>query len=170
VPEDLDDGELERRLFTQPTFDKTPARPLLDWNQGNRDLKRSAVTLLLLWYCAEHIDVTASRFRDLYRGWCKTISPTMRQPHGPASRLFVDFAGDTVPVLDIMTGVNWRAHIFVAVQMPSSSMLHADKGYDSNEIRRQVEGKSAMPSVPPKSHSTLKKLLFSVPLSQSQRH
>jgi hypothetical protein len=40
---------------------------------------------------------------DLYREWCETISPTMRQAHGPAEKLFVDFAGDTVPVFDAAT-------------------------------------------------------------------
>ena len=58
VPEGLDDAELERRLFTPPTFDETPARPLPDWPQVHKELKRRAVTLLLLWeeYRAEHAD------------------------------------------------------------------------------------------------------------------
>jgi transposase len=55
------------------------------------------------------------RFCDLYRKWCETISPTMRQVHGPAEKLFVDFAGDTVPVFDAATGVQRLAHVFVAV-------------------------------------------------------
>jgi transposase len=37
-------------------------------------------------------------------------------------------------------------------QMPHASMLHGDKGYDSNAIRRQVEGKGAMPNIPPKAN------------------
>jgi transposase len=76
------------------------------------------VTLLLLWeeYRAEHADGYGySRFCDLYREWCETISPTMRQVHGPAEKLFVDFAGDTVPVFDAATGVQRLAHVFVAV-------------------------------------------------------
>jgi hypothetical protein len=36
--------------------------------------------------------------------------------------------------------------------MPQASMLHADKGYDSNAIRRQVEDKGAMPNIPPKAN------------------
>jgi hypothetical protein len=106
VPEGMDDGELERRLFTPPSFDEKPARPLPDWTHVHRELKRHAVTLLLLWeeYRAEHADGYGySRFCDLYREWCETISPTMRQAHGPAEKLFVDFAGDTVPVFDAAT-------------------------------------------------------------------
>jgi len=37
-------------------------------------------------------------------------------------------------------------------QMPASSILHADKGYDSDAIRRQVEDKGAMPNIPPKTN------------------
>ena len=37
-------------------------------------------------------------------------------------------------------------------QMPHASMLHGDKGYDSNAIRRQVECKGAMPNIPPKAN------------------
>ena len=77
VPEGMDDGELERRLFTPPTFDEKPTRPLPDWMQVHRELKRRGVTLLLQEYRAEHADGYGySRFCDLYREWCGTISPT----------------------------------------------------------------------------------------------
>ena len=126
IPDGLDDAELERRLFTLPTFDEKPARPLPDWSYVHKELKRRAVTLLLLWeeYRAEHSDGYGySRFCDLYRGWCKTISPTMRQSHGAAEKLFVDFAGDTVPVFDAATEVERRAHIFVAVLGASNTPM-----------------------------------------------
>jgi len=118
VPEGMDDGELERRLFTPPTFEEKPARPLPDWTAVHRELKRRSVTLLLLWeeYRAEHADGYGySRFCDLYREWSETISPTMRQAHGPGEKLFVDFAGDTVPVFDAATCAQRLAHVFVAV-------------------------------------------------------
>jgi transposase len=58
VPEGLDDGELERRLFTPPTFEAAPGKPLPDWSYVHRELKRRGVTLLLLWeeYRSEHAD------------------------------------------------------------------------------------------------------------------
>jgi len=37
-------------------------------------------------------------------------------------------------------------------QMPQAFMLHGDKGYDSNAIRRQVENKGVMPNIPPKAN------------------
>jgi transposase len=118
VPAELDDAELERRLFTPAAFDGHPERPQPDWNGVHKELKRRGVTLLLLWeeYRAERRDGYGySRFCDLYRGWRRTISPTMRQTHGPAEKLFVDFAGDTVAVFDVAIGAERRAQIFVAV-------------------------------------------------------
>src|ERR1700752_1753525 len=118
VPEGLDDAELERRLFTLPTFDEKPARPLPDLSHVHKDFNRGAVRLLLLGeeYRAEHADGYGySRFCDLYGEWRQTISPTMRQTHGAAEKLFVDFAGDTAAVFDVATGEERRAQIFVAV-------------------------------------------------------
>lgn len=128
TPDGLDDAELERRLFTLPTFDEKPARSLPDWSHVHKELKRRAVTLLLLWeeYRAEHTDGYGySRFCDLYRGWCKTISPTMRQTHGAAEKLFVDFAGDTMPVFDAAIEAERHAHIFVAV-LGASNYTYAE--------------------------------------------
>lgn len=118
VPAELDDAELERRLFRPAALDGHPARRQPDWNQVHKELKRRGVTLVLLWeeYRAEHGDGYGySRFCDLYRGWRRTLSPTMRQTHGPAEKLFVDFAGDTVAVFDVATGEQRRVQIFVAV-------------------------------------------------------
>jgi transposase len=118
VPAGMDDAELERRLFTPASFAEHPARALADWNRIHTELKRRGVTLLLLWeeYRAEHPDGYGySRFCDLYRDWRSTISATMRQTHGPAEKLFVDFAGDTVAVFDAVAGEQRLAQVFVAV-------------------------------------------------------
>ena len=74
------------------------------------------MTLLLLWeeYQAEHPDGYGYTASALYGAWRRTISATMRQAH-VAGELFVDFAGDTVPVFDALSGEVRQAHIFVAV-------------------------------------------------------
>ena len=153
MPEGLDDTELERRLFTSPTFDEKPARPLPDWSHVHKELKRRAVTLLLLWeeYRAEHTDGYGySRFCDLYRDWCKTISPTMRQTHAAGEKLFVDFAGDTVPVFDAAIGIERRAHIFVAV-LGASNYTYAEARWSeglADWIGAHVNAFSAIGGVP----------------------
>jgi transposase len=73
---------------------------------------------MLLWeeYRAEHPDGYGySRFCDLYGEWRKGVTATMRQTHVAGEKLFVDFAGDTVPVIDGLTGEIRAAHVFVAV-------------------------------------------------------
>ena len=128
VPEEIDDAELERRLFTPPSFEATPPRAQPDWNHVHKELKRRGVTLQLLWeeYRADHIDGYGySRFCDLYRDWRKTVSATMRQTHAAGEKLFVDWAGDTVPVFDAATGMERRAHIFVAV-LGASNYTYAE--------------------------------------------
>jgi transposase len=153
VPEGLDDGELERQLFTPPPYDPAPARPLPDWAYVHRELKRRSMTLLLLWeeYRAAHADGYGySRFCDLYRAWRGSISPTMRQAHGPAEKLFVDFAGDTVPIFDAAAGTERRAHIFVAV-LGASNYTYAEPRWSeglADWIGAHVNALAAIGGVP----------------------
>ena len=153
VPAELDDAELERRLFTPAALDGHAERAQPDWNQVHKELKRRGVTLVLLWeeYRAEHGDGYGySRFCDLYRGWRRTISPTMRQTHGPAEKLFVDFAGDTVAVFGAATGAPRRVQIFVAV-LGASNYTFAQARWTqglTDWIGAHVDALSAIGGVP----------------------
>jgi transposase len=85
----------------------------------HQGLKRKNVTLALLW--EEYVQATAgptyqySRFCDLYRDFAKGLKRSMRQVHRAGEKLFIDYAGDTVPIVDAETGEISRAQIFVAV-------------------------------------------------------
>lgn len=99
-----------------------------DWNHVHAELRRRGVTLLLLWeeYRAGHPDGYGySRFCDLYIDWRRGVSATMRQTHVAGEKLFVDYAGDTVPVFDGATGEERPAHIFVAV-LGASNYTYAE--------------------------------------------
>ena len=61
-----------------------------------------------------------SRFCDLYREWVGRLKPTLRQVHTAGERVFVDFAGHAMEVIDGATGEIRRAEIFVAVLGASS--------------------------------------------------
>ena len=37
-------------------------------------------------------------------------------------------------------------------QMPATSILHGDKGYDSDAVRRKIESKGVAPNIPPKAN------------------
>lgn len=117
LPEEIDEAELERRLF--PVISHASERPVPDWAEVHRELKRAkAVTLHLLWleYKALHPDgYQYTWFCDHYRAWRKRLDVVMRQTHRAGEKLFVDYAGETVPVTDPATGELRQAQIFVAV-------------------------------------------------------
>src|SRR5271165_3993504 len=126
IPPEISDAELELRLFTAAGFHEGPTKPLPDWTKVHEELKRRGVTLMILWeeHRAEHVDGHGySRFCELYGEWRKRLSPTMRQTHVAGDKLFVDWAGDTVPVIDPMTGEVHEAHLFVAALGASSYTL-----------------------------------------------
>jgi transposase len=133
VPLDLSDADLETRLYGRNgTKQGHRRRPEPDWSALNRELKRKHVTLQILW--DEYIDANPegyrySRFCDLYRGWEARLPVTMRQTHLGGDKLFVDYAGDTVPVIvDRRSGERRAAHLFVAVMGGSSlSIAHASR-------------------------------------------
>ena len=124
VPPEISDAELELRLYgaagVKPGRRKLPEP---DWSVVAREMKRKHVTLQVLWeeYLVEHPDgYRYSRFCDLFRGWEGRLPLTMRQNHGGGEKLFIDYAGDKVPVADRQTGEVRDAHIFVAVMGGSS--------------------------------------------------
>ena len=108
LPDGLDDAALEQRLYAADAkVRRGLAQP--DWPEIHSELKRSkSVTLSLLWeeYRAAHPTdgYGYSRFCELYRRWEGRLTPTMRQHHFAGERAFIDYAGDTVPVIDLATG------------------------------------------------------------------
>jgi transposase len=115
---ETDDAKLEALLFPPTPVVIEPPRESLDFVTIHRELRRKAVTLMLLWqeYKAVHPDgYQYSQFCNLYRQWAGRIDPVMRQEHRAGEVLYVDWAGMTVPVLDPLTGSQQQASIFVAV-------------------------------------------------------
>jgi transposase len=109
VPAGIDDADLDRRLFPSPA--EVPKRAEPDWSAIQRELKRRGVTLALLWqeYLAEQPGgYSYTRFCELYGSWRKRISPTMRQTHLAGEKLFVDWAGDPIALIDPATGEERR--------------------------------------------------------------
>jgi len=117
LPEELGEEALERLLFPPPS-DSPRRRPPPDWPAIHQELRRKGVTLGLLWqeYRAAHPDGYGyNQFCELYRGWANTLEPVLRQHYVAGERLFVDYAGQTVPVVDRRTGEMREAQVFVAV-------------------------------------------------------
>ncbi len=113
---ELTDAALERLLYPVVT---TPEhrRPQPDWAKVHRELKRAGVTLQLLWEEYRTVQPDAhgyTQFCELYKRWKLRLSPTMRQTHVAGERLFVDYAGKTLEVIDGTTGEVRSAQLFVA--------------------------------------------------------
>jgi len=127
------DAVLERVLFTgagKKSGHRRHADP--DWAAIHQELKRKHVMLTVVWdeYIARHPDgYRYSRFCELYRGWEARLSVTMRQSHRAGEKLFVDYAGDAVPVVvDRLGGQTRGAQIFVAV-LGASNFLYAEASW-----------------------------------------
>jgi transposase len=133
LPAEMTDAALEAQLFTAAGTRQGHRRhPEPDWPRIHHELKRKHVTLAMLWeeYVEQHPDgYRYSRFCELYRGWAGRLSVTMRQTHVGGDKLFVDYAGDTVPVIiDRLTGKTRPAQIFVAV-LGASNFTYAEASW-----------------------------------------
>ena len=123
LPDDLDEETLFQRLFPQSSSSTARPMPLPDWAQLHSELRRPGVTLRLLWveYRQAHPDGYGySQFCEHYHHWAQRLQPTMRLPHQAGEKLFVDYAGQTLPVVQPETGEVCPAQLFVAVLGASS--------------------------------------------------
>lgn len=122
LPEGLSEEELERRLFPgEPVLVRKEAEP--DWARVHGELRRKGVSRHLLWeeYRRETADgYSYSQFCERYRRWAKVLHPVLRIPHKAGEKMFVDYAGLTVPYTDRTTGETREAQVFVATLGASS--------------------------------------------------
>src|SRR5579859_7463214 len=131
LPTGVSDSDLELALYANRRSKRGHRRCAEpDWPAVHRELKRKHVTLLIVWdeyIAANPGGYSYSRFCELYRDFESKLSPTMRQTHAAGERLFVDYAGDGVPVVtNGLTGEIKEAQIFVAVLGASSfTFAHA---------------------------------------------
>ena len=128
LPENLDEAHLEQRLFPPSPDLPAEVRGLPDWHQIHEELKGKYVTLFLLWQEYRQANPEGyqySWFCEHYRAWQGKLDLVMRQDHRAGEKLFVDYAGQTVPVIDRTTGEIHEAQIFVAV-MGASNYTYAE--------------------------------------------
>ena len=113
----LDDAALNARLH--PRRYVYPQFAVPDFGAIHRELRRKGVTLQLLWEeyraQAQGVPYSRSRFCERYIEFRQRLRRSMRQIHVAGEKLFVDYAGSTVPLIDPASGEITRAHIFVAV-------------------------------------------------------
>lgn len=142
LPADLSDPQLMERLMNAvatpaPT---APAKPLPDWPAIHEQLRRKGVTLQLLWqeYRRDHPDgYRYSRFCERYDQWAQTLDPVLRQPHHPGQKLFVDWAGQKVPIHQA-DGTVTQASLFVAV-LGASNKIYAE-AFPNEQLGHWISG------------------------------
>src|SRR5947207_14104764 len=129
LSDDVDDGALEARLFTRTEEELRPGRPEPDWLEVHRQRKRGkhvTLQLLHLEYKTVHPEgLSYTQFCVHYRRWRARQDVVMRLEYAAGERMFVDFAGDTVPVTDPETGEIWNAQVFVSV-LGASGYLYVE--------------------------------------------
>ena len=127
LPDGVDEARLERLLF--PAKEKPTRFVEPDGFQIHQELKRKGVTLQLLWseYVAAYGDHSYryTQYCHHYRQWRAKQKRSMRQLHRAGEKLFIDYCGPTVDIVDRHSGEVRSAQIFVAV-LGASSYTYAE--------------------------------------------
>lgn len=132
--EAMTDTEVEARLFAIIGRNEPKPRYPIDFEWVAREMRRKEVTLQLLW--VEYRDAATARgngllpyqysqFCDHYRVWRKTLPLVMRQEHLAGDKLFVDYSGSKLHIVDPKTGERIEVELFVAV-LGASNYTYAE--------------------------------------------
>jgi transposase len=135
LPEDMGEDRLYELLFPKAPPSSSRVIPCPDWSVVHTELRKKSVTLRLLWveYREAHPDGYGySQFCALYRQWAKPLKSSMRLTHKAGEKVFVDYAGQTVPIVDPGTGEVSEAQIFIGV-LGASNYTYAE-AHESQEL------------------------------------
>jgi hypothetical protein len=69
--------------------------------------------------------------------WLGSVDPVMRQSHKAGEKLFIDYAGDTIPVVDAQSGAIREAQLFLAV-LGASSYTYAEATWTQNLLLARI--------------------------------
>jgi len=124
----LDDSGIRELLL--PSQDSRDTFALPDFESLAHEISRPGVTRKLLWYeyCNSISDTALApyqyaQFCRLFDRYLKQESATMRLTHVPGQRMFVDWAGGSIQIVDPITGESFAARLFVASFPYSSAMF-----------------------------------------------
>lgn len=138
LPEDCDDRRLNQLLFPAVPEGRSPAerKPPVDFAEVHRQLQSNKyVTLQLLWEEYQQSQPAGyhySQFCELYRRWRQKLDVVLRQDYRAGEKMFVDWAGATIPLYDRESGeAKAAASLFVAALGASSyTFAHATLSQD----------------------------------------
>lgn len=132
--QDMDDAGLLGFLEKDKEPLQKKSYPVPDLNYIHAELKKKGVTLELLWqeYKSVYPDgYQHTRFCELYSRWREALNPSLYNVYKAGEKMFVDYAGHTVPINDRLTGEIRQAQIFVAV-LGASNYTYSEATYDQS--------------------------------------
>ena len=130
LPKEMSDKELYEMLF--PNASGKIKYKMPDYEHVYKELQRDGVTLDLLW--REYIDecrlagelpYQSTQFNKYYNDFCAKKNATMHLNHKPGEIMQVDWAGDTIGIIDTATGELIKVYIFVAT-LPYSGYSYVE--------------------------------------------
>ncbi len=119
LPAEMDQTALIKALFPDQPVTHRTGFVIPDWSSAQNELRHKGMTKQLLWeeYCQCHPynAYSYSQYCHHYQVWLSQQRRSMRQIHKAGEKLFIDYAGPTVAVINPDTGEIRQAAIFVAV-------------------------------------------------------
>jgi transposase len=134
--EPMSDAELEALLFRDAGRNQPAVRAPIDFGHVHRELRRTGVTLLLLWSeyqdgvvsCSDVKPYQYSQFCELYAAWRTRLSPSMRQVHLAGEKGFIDYSGKKPRLWDPISGEAREVELFV-MTLGASNYTYAEASH-----------------------------------------
>jgi len=118
LPESMDDAALERALWGPGRASPVAGRGMPDARYLKEELSKKNVTLMVLWeeYRKDNPNAYGyTQFCEHARRALRHLGLSMRQEHRAGEKMFVDWAGDRIRIVNADTGEVAHASLFVAV-------------------------------------------------------
>lgn len=137
--EELSDYDLEE-LFSQfkqhqPCLTDKARNLIALFPEINKQLKRKGVTQFMLWeqYRLRYPDgLSSSQFSYYYAIWKQQVNPVMHVDHKVGDKLYVDYAGEKLQIVDPQTGELKDVEVFVAI-LGCSQLTYVEASYSQQK-------------------------------------
>lgn len=130
---ELDENELQGLFPSKEAMDKDRYTALHELFPGYvNELKKPGCTRQHLWhkYKQEHIDYYSySQFCQLFSDWMESKKVSGKLNHVAGEKLFIDYAGKKLHIIDKETGEIQDVEVFVGI-LPASSYTYVEASYD----------------------------------------
>jgi len=129
----LTEKDLQELFPSKEALDQARYAQLHDLFPGFvNELKKPGCTRQHLWhrYRQEHIDhYSYSQFCQLFSDWLESKKGSGKLPHLAGDKLFIDYAGKKLQIVDKQTGEIRDVEVFVGI-LPASNYTYVEASYD----------------------------------------